>query len=44
MATYLDKYPNCVGCPHYKYCGLMVSSIRLCKSYDENKQENSVKS
>lgn len=33
--TYLDKYPDCNGCPHRKYCGLMVGSIRLCNSYDE---------
>ena len=23
---------KCVGCPVYKYCGTMVSSIRLCRS------------
>ena len=26
----LDKYPNCVGCPVYKYCGTMVASTLLC--------------
>jgi hypothetical protein len=33
---YLDKYPNCVGCPVKKYCGTMVGSIRLCNSYKDN--------
>lgn len=33
--TYLDKYPNCIGCPVSKYCGTAVSSIRLCHSYKE---------
>ena len=35
---YIDKYPNCKGCPVYKYCGTMVSSIRLCNNYDLNKK------
>lgn len=35
MSTYLDHYPNCVGCPVSKYCGTMVQSTRLCKSYQE---------
>ena len=30
---YIDKYPNCIGCPVEKYCGTMVSSIKLCNSY-----------
>lgn len=33
---YLDKYPNCVGCPVEKYCGTMISSIKLCNSYEED--------
>ena len=33
---YLDKYPDCVGCPVNKFCGTMVSSRRLCNSYDLN--------
>ena len=33
--SYLDKYPHCIGCPVTKYCGTMVSSIKLCHSYDE---------
>ena len=37
--TYLDVYPECIGCPHYKYCGLMVGSIRLCNSYKEEKEK-----
>ena len=36
---YLDKYPNCVGCPVEKYCGTMIGSIRLCNSYQENKEK-----
>lgn len=36
---YLDKYPNCVGCPVSKYCGIMIGSIRLCNSYQENKEK-----
>lgn len=34
---YIDKYKNCEGCPVYKYCGTMVGSIRLCNSYEQNK-------
>jgi len=31
---------NCDGCPVYKYCGTMVSSIRLCRSiHKENGRE-----
>ena len=37
--TYLDKYPNCNGCPVEKYCGTMVSSVRLCHSYDDSMAE-----
>lgn len=37
---YLDKYPHCNGCPVYKYCGTMISSVRLCNSYEENFKEN----
>ena len=33
--SYLDKYPDCAGCPVSKYCGTMVSSIRLCHSCDD---------
>ena len=36
---YLDKYPNCIGCPVKKWCGTMISCIRLCKNYRENKEE-----
>ena len=35
---YLDKYPSCKGCPVSSFCGTMVSSSRLCNSY-ENKEE-----
>lgn len=34
--SYLDHYPNCIGCPVEKYCGTAVSSIRLCHSYDDS--------
>ncbi len=34
--TYLDKYPNCINCPVEKYCGTVVSSIRLCHSYNDD--------
>ena len=34
--SYLDKYPDCLGCPCSKYCGTVVSSVRLCNSYEEN--------
>ena len=36
LMTYLDKYPNCNGCPVEKYCGTVVSSIRLCHSYNDD--------
>ena len=38
---YLDVYPNCNGCPVYKYCGTSIASTRLCNSYsaDENKKQ-----
>lgn len=36
---YIDKYPNCNGCPVIKYCGTMVSCTRLCNSYDLNKKK-----
>jgi hypothetical protein len=35
---YLDKYPECHGCPVYKYCGTMVSSSRLYNSYEQDTQ------
>lgn len=37
--TYLDKYPNCINCPVEKYCGTVVSSIRLCHSYNDSVAE-----
>ena len=37
--TYLDIYPDCNGCPHRKYCGLMVGSIKLCNSYEEREKK-----
>ena len=33
--AFLDKYPHCIGCPEYKYCGIVISSIKLCNSYKE---------
>jgi len=38
--TYLDKYPHCLGCPVHKYCGTVVSSIRLCNSYEQNTKKD----
>lgn len=32
---YIDVYKGCIGCPVSKYCGTMISSIRLCYSYNE---------
>ena len=42
--TYLDKYPNCIGCPVYQYCGTAVSSTKLCHSYkeEESKEEDDI--
>ena len=37
---YIDVYKNCRGCPVYKYCGTMVSSIRLCNSYNPEDEQN----
>lgn len=34
--SYLDKYPNCVGCPVDEYCGTAISSTRLCHSYNDS--------
>lgn len=36
---YLDKYPDCKGCPVEIFCGTMVSSIKLCNSYEETKNK-----
>lgn len=40
---YLDKYPDCIGCPVSKYCGTVVSSIRICNNYTEE-EANSLES
>ena len=37
--TYLDKYPSCIGCPVYQYCGTAVSSTKLCHSYKEEESK-----
>lgn len=34
--SYLAEYPYCIGCPVTKYCGTMVSSLKLCNSYSKN--------
>lgn len=34
--TYLDKYPNCNGCPVEKYCGTAVSCVKLCQSLSDS--------
>ena len=33
--SYLDKYPSCIGCPVSIYCGTMISSTKLCHSYNK---------
>lgn len=39
---YIDKYPDCNGCPVYEYCGTVISSIKLCNYYEqgENYMDN----
>ena len=37
--SYLDKYPDCLGCPVTKYCGTVVGSIKLCNSYNDSMQQ-----
>ena len=32
----LDKYPNCIGCPVFKYCGTIVASTTLCNTDNIN--------
>lgn len=32
---YLDKYPNCIGCPISKYYDTMISFTIPCHSCDE---------
>lgn len=39
--SYLDKYPDCLGCPVTKYCGTVVGSIKLCNSYNDSMQQES---
>ena len=38
--SYLDKYKSCERCPVVKYCGTMVSTMRLCNSCKEEENEN----
>lgn len=33
--TFHDVYYSCKNCPVKEYCGTMIQSIRLCKSYKE---------
>jgi hypothetical protein len=42
--SYLDKYPDCLGCPVTKYCGTVVGSIKLCNSYNDSMQQESAHS
>ena len=35
--TYYDKY-QCINCPVDKYCGTVVSAIKLCHSLEDNKE------
>lgn len=37
VRKYIDAYPGCVGCPVVKYCGTMIQSTRLCRSYGQQK-------
>ena len=34
--SYLDVYPNCIGCPVEKYCGTAIAATRLCNSYPKD--------
>lgn len=36
----MSKEIKCEGCSVAKYCGTMVSSIRLCRSIHKDKEEN----
>lgn len=37
--AYIDVYPNCNGCPAYKYCEKVVAGTRICNSYSANESE-----
>ena len=37
---YIDKYPNCIGCPVSKWCGTAVSSVRLCNSITKDSKDD----
>ena len=37
------KKIKCEGCSVYKYCGTMVSSIRLCRSIHKQKENGNKK-
>ena len=39
---YIDKYKNCHECPVEDYCGTMVSSIRLCNSYENEEEQKDI--
>lgn len=39
----MTKEVNCEGCSVYKYCGTMISSIRLCRSIQKQKENGSKK-
>lgn len=38
--SYLDKYPNCNGCPVEEYCGTVVACTKLCHSYNDATMAN----
>lgn len=42
MSTLLDQYPHCIRCPMSKYCGTVVSSIKLCCNVDKLEVFNKV--
>ena len=35
---YLDVYKDCKMCPVIEYCGTMISSVRLCNSYEDSRK------
>ena len=39
----MTKEIKCESCSVYKYCGTMVSSIRLCRSIQKQKENGSKK-
>ena len=40
--SYFDEYPGCINCPVSQYCGTVVSSVKLCHSYNDSIMEKEV--